>query len=422
VIRLAPGIGRNKIGGTDDALPVTAKGISMRHGPKRASAACGWHLGRRTAHRRSDLHPATRQHVARGLMLALGALLLTACSSIGPGTVGRDRVDYANALSDSWKDQMLLNIVRLRYGDTPTFMDVSSVISAYTLQIAGQLGGAANIGVPGTTTTLPNGSAAAAIQGGYNDRPTISYTPLSGRKFAQSLLQPIPPSAIFSLIAAGYPVDVVLPVTVRALNGVYNRTNQGGTQRPSDPQFYPVLDALRRIQLSRSFSMRIEKQGEEQVAIGVFAKRLDPEVQRDVDFVKSVLNLKTNNSEMSLVYGSLQRSPNELAVLSRSMIEIMQELSADIAVPDKDVAEGRTYATATAPTTPILYDKPRVRIESGPKPPDDPFTAVSYRGNWYWISDHDMGSKRSLTFLLLFFSLAETGVVPEAPVLTIPVQ
>jgi len=33
-----------------------------------------------------------------------------------------------------------------------------------------------------------------------------------------------------------------------------------------------------------------------------------------------------------------------------------------------------------------------------------------------------MRSKRSLTFLLLFFSLAETGVVPEAPVLTIPVQ
>jgi hypothetical protein len=158
------------------------------------------------------------------------------------------------------------------------------------------------------------------------------------------------------------------------------------------------------------------------VAIGVFAKRLDPEVQQDVDFVKSALNLKTDNGEMSLVYGSLPRSPNELAVLSRSMIEIMQELSADIDVPAKDVAAGRTFATAAAPATSAAYDKPRVHIESGPKPPDDPFSTVYYRGNWYWISDHDISSKRSLTFLLLFFSLAETGVVPEAPLLTIPVQ
>lgn len=352
----------------------------------------------------------------------IGSLLLAACSSIGPGTVTRDRVDYANALSDSWKDQMLLNIVRLRYGDTPTFMDVSSVISAYTLQEAAQIGGAINIGSPNNTTTLPNGTGTIAVQGGFNDRPTISYTPLTGRKFAQSLLQPIPPSAIFSLIAAGYPVDVVLPVTVRALNGVYNRTTQGGIRRPADPQFYPLLDALRRVQLSRSFSMRIEKRGDEQTAIGVFAKRLDPEVQQDVDFIKSVLDLRTENGEITLEYGSLQRNPSELAVLSRSMIEIMQELSADIDVPAKDVANGRTYATATAPTQPAPYDLPRVHIESGPTPPASPFTAVSYRGSWYWVSDQDMRSKRSLTFLLLFFSLAETGVVPEAPVLTIPVQ
>lgn len=357
----------------------------------------------------------------RKLSLA-GLLFLAACSSIGPGSVTRDRVDYANALSDSWKDQMLLNIVRLRYGDTPTFMDVSSVISAYTLQEVAQIGGTVNIGSPNNTTTLPNGTGTISVQGGFNDRPTISYTPLTGRKFAQSLLQPIPPSAIFSLIAAGYPVDVVLPVTVRALNGVYNRTSQGGVRRPADPQFYPLLDALRRIQLSRSFSMRIEKRGDEQTAIGVFAKKIDPQTRQDVDFVKSVLGLKIENGEMKLEYGSLQQGPDELAVLSRSMIEVMQELSADIDVPVKDVTDGRTYPTATAPAQSPQYDMPRVRIESGTTPPADPFTAVSYRGTWYWVSDRDMKSKRSLTFLLLFFSLAETGVVPEAPVLTIPVQ
>ena len=353
----------------------------------------------------------------------LVVLTLYGCSSMGPGTVPRDRVDYANALSDSWKDQMLLNIVRLRYADTPTFMDVSSVIAAYTIQVAGSAGAAGNIGVSSNSTTLPNATASVGVAGGYNDRPTISYTPLTGAKFAKSLLQPIPPEAIFSLITAGYPADVVILATVRALNGIYNRTAGGGKRRPSDPEFYPVLDALRRIQASRAFSMRIEKRNNDQVAIGTFASRpLDPEVQRDVDFVRKTLNLKSENGELTLEYGAVQRNPNELAVLSRSMIEVMNEMSADIEVPAGDVSSGRTYATAEPTADASPYDQPRVRIHSGAAPPADAFTAVRYRDTWYWVSDQDFTSKRSLTFLLLFFSLAETGAVPEAPVLTIPVQ
>jgi hypothetical protein len=64
-------------------------------------------------------------------------LLLAGCSGIGPVTVSRDRFDYTAAISDSWKRQMLFNLVKIRYGDAPVFMDVSSVISQY--QIAGQV-------------------------------------------------------------------------------------------------------------------------------------------------------------------------------------------------------------------------------------------------------------------------------------------
>jgi hypothetical protein len=193
---------------------------------------------------------------------------------------------------------MLLNIVRLRYGDTPTFLDVSSVISAYS--IAGQVlaSGTAIVGLPTSTTTLPSGTGSVSVGGGYNDRPTISYTPLTGKKFAQSLLQPIPPAAIFSLIVAGYPVDVVSPAAIRALNGIYNHATQGGTRRPSDPEFYPLLEAWRRIQLSRSFSMRIEKRGDEQSTIGVLAFGMGPEIRRDIEFVRDTLHIKAKNGEI----------------------------------------------------------------------------------------------------------------------------
>ena len=37
-----------------------------------------------------------------------------------------------------------------------------------------------------------------------------------------------------------------------------------------------------------------------------------------------------------------------------------------------------------------------------------------------WVDDRDLGSKRIFSFLMVFSSIAETGVVPQVPVLTIP--
>jgi hypothetical protein len=72
--------------------------------------------------------------VMRALATALASSVLVACQSIGPPQVVRDRFDYAEAISRSWKDNMLLNLVKLRYGDAPLFLDVSSVVEQYTLQ------------------------------------------------------------------------------------------------------------------------------------------------------------------------------------------------------------------------------------------------------------------------------------------------
>jgi len=64
------------------------------------------------------------------IFLAATALWLSACAGIGPPTVSRDRFDYTTAISQSWKSQMLLNLVKLRYGDTPVLLDVASGINS----------------------------------------------------------------------------------------------------------------------------------------------------------------------------------------------------------------------------------------------------------------------------------------------------
>src|SRR3954453_18166153 len=98
------------------------------------------------------------------------AAALAGCASLGPGTIARDRVDYDEAIPTSWKRAMLLNMVKLRYGDTPMFLDVSSIINSYVIE------GQVNAGA----TWPPSSSATAALSGftHYADKPTITYNPL----------------------------------------------------------------------------------------------------------------------------------------------------------------------------------------------------------------------------------------------------
>ena len=66
--------------------------------------------------------------------ILLFSSIMSGCGSMGPNSVSRDRFDYITAISESWKKQMLLNIVKLRYADVPVFMDIGQVISGYELE------------------------------------------------------------------------------------------------------------------------------------------------------------------------------------------------------------------------------------------------------------------------------------------------
>ena len=155
---------------------------------------------------------------------ALVAILLFAgCSGIGPSTLTRDRFDYTGAVAESWKSQMLLNLVKLRYGDTPVFLDVGQIVSGYTMQSTiSALGTIFN--TSGPVPGVPNSSVTLGGQGQFTDRPTITYAPLMGERFARSLMTPIPPPALLSLIQAGYPITLVLRLGVHVINGIQNRS------------------------------------------------------------------------------------------------------------------------------------------------------------------------------------------------------
>jgi len=356
----------------------------------------------------------------RRLPVLLLSLVVAGCASIGPPVIQRDRGDYLSTVADSWKEQTLLNVVRMRYGDAPSFLDVSSVVSAYTIQAQLSAGGVINSNLtsvaPWNTLTMGGGLA-------YQDRPTISYTPLAGDKFAKSFLRPIPPAGIFQLVQAGYPADFILQITVRSLNGIKNQGSSGGQAQPADPEFYPLLDAIRRLQLAQATSMRLEKRGPDEIGHLVLASSRSPQVNQDLKFISDTLRIRPGkDGELTITFGAVPRNDKELAVLSRSMAEIFIELAVGIEVPAEHIAAGRTVPSVRLAGAESPRDRPLVRISSGPAAPPNAYAAVRYRNTSYWIDDGDIMSKRIFTVMMLFFSLAETGVTPQTPTLTIPVN
>jgi hypothetical protein len=124
------------------------------------------------------------RHVAAG-SFCLVLLAGYGCHSVGPGSVRRDRLHYGTAVADSRKEQLLLNIVMTRYGDAPAFFDVVSVVSGYSLETGASLGGQYS-----PESLRGDTFAAAGLTARYTASPTISYSPLTGEKFARSLMAP----------------------------------------------------------------------------------------------------------------------------------------------------------------------------------------------------------------------------------------
>lgn len=361
-------------------------------------------------------HPAMTVKTAFGAAALISILTLGACAGIGPHTVLRDRFDYTSAISDSWKAQMLVNIVKLRYGDTPTFLEVASVINQYSLE--SQLDLRLSWADP-VTAAVPNTKSSGGATR-YIDRPTITYSPLTGEKFARSLMTPIPPSAILSLIQANYPVDLVLRLCVHSINGIRNRYGGSARIRPADPEFYPLIEMLRRLQASGAIGLRVQKKNEKEATLLTFRSKLDKAAEEDSLAVRKILGLDPIADAFSVAYASIAKDDREIAILSRSILEILVDLASYIEVPSIHADQNRVYPTQTEEPPPKSSLSPLIRIQSSKEKPADAFVSVPYHDFWFWIDDRDLPSKRMFSFLMFMFTLVETGGKEGAPIVTIP--
>ena len=125
--------------------------------------------------------------MSRHLALAAGCALVAAaggCTSLGPDSLKRERLQYNTALNMTADQQMLLNLVRLRYHESPVFLEINSISAQYVWEATGEAG--AELSETSALNLFTLGAAAKVTV-----QPTVTYAPLQGEDFAQRILSPV---------------------------------------------------------------------------------------------------------------------------------------------------------------------------------------------------------------------------------------
>lgn len=361
-----------------------------------------------------------RWSAASGMAFRTSALLLAAflagCTTMGPSTIPRDRFDYAAAISDSWKNQMLLNLVKARYAEAPVFLDIASAINSYSMETEGSVGAEFQTPLASNANTLSLGATRK-----YTDRPTITYSPLIGDKFSKSLMTPIPPAALLGLAQAGWNAEMLLRCCVHAVNGHRNFSQRGVMGHAPDPEFLSLVAVLGRIQRAGGLGMRVVREKDASGTVLFFPPRVAGPNAEDIAEAERLLGIKVRaGAEFRVSYGAVPRNDQEIAFLTRSMLETLLDMASYIDVPPAHVAENRASPGFADVGVAASGLKPLIRVRSGVEKPDDAFVTIRYRDLWFWIDDRDLVSKGMFSFLMFLFTLTESGGGQVSPVLTVP--
>ncbi len=358
-----------------------------------------------------------RSRRARLAASLLALALLSGCStSLGPEAVRRDQTNYADALSEASKQQLLLNIVKLRYFETPAFISVSQLVAGYSRSASFSLG----------TSIFSDqfdfaDDIAVGGSGSFTDSPTATYLPIKGADYARILLTPVSPSDLFALLDGGASPEVVLTLALGTINGLVNReAGTGAGFRAGDPEFAEVVQLMAGLIGDREIGFQFDPGKEEGEPRSVTLLIRDDPTTEGVPRIQRMLRLlrlEPDAREVPVRYGFGRGTGGEIVVDTRSFLQILSALSTDVHPPEGHIAAGLTPAVDSRPTVgsiTILSSYSLLR------PPADSYVSVPYRGNWFWVAEDDLRSKRVFSVLLMLLSLFERTGSATTPVIAIP--
>jgi hypothetical protein len=208
---------------------------------------------------------------------------------------------------------------------------------------------------------------------------------------------------------------------VQSINGLRNEQATLDGIRPADPEFHRVRELLRKIQLSGMVRLYVKEDAGKQQAtlLELRTDHIPPEIKAASVELRRLLRLSPDATDFKVVSSLLPSSDTEVAVMTRSLIGILQNMAAEVEVPPEHLAQHRAVPGFEAGHT-LPGIVPMIRIHSAKDKPADAFVGVRYRDTWFWIDDNDIPSKRSFAQLMQLFTMTDTGPKENMPIVTIP--
>ena len=354
----------------------------------------------------------------KGFILVVLLSFLTGCGSlIGPSNIQNERQDFNIALQQTNDEQMLLNLVRMKYRDTNMFLEVSAVASQYSLT--------SNITANGNLTNNFSNSIGLGTKIEYSEKPTISYTPLHGQKFITRLLSQIDPQTIGLLYKSGWSAERLFLLCLEDINGVKNAPRASGPTPKTAPEFkkfQELVSLIRELQLDDSIQLELVSINKSIAFALYFSKDVDKSKKKAVEEILGV----SGKDRYILTQNTLNSKDDEIAFQTRSIREILFYLSQGVEVPECHVENG--LVTTTKNTDGSVFDWTeltgelmKIKSKKCAVPPCNAYVAVKYRDTWFYIEDNDLNSKSTFGLLIQLYDLQSGDTEGAAPVLTLPI-
>ena len=340
---------------------------------------------------------------------------LTACARIGPDIIQASGNDYNVAIQQTNNEQLLLNLVRLKYRETPYFLEVNSVSSQFALTSEAAI--SANFKKQQTPE-------AVGLSGklNYSEQPTVTYLPLHGNDFIQRLLSPISIDTILLLANSGWSIERILRLTVQSINGIPNAPTASGptpNEVPVYKDFIDLTEELRKLQKNGTLKLAYsQEEGKETPVILLDEKNLLPVK------LQMLLDIEPGNTYTLTAGTGKNTNKHSIVISTRSLLGVMYYLSHSVNVPEQDKKAGKVTITKDQYGNEFDWNELTqglFKIQSANQINTSSAIGTKYRGNWFYIDDNDLDSKTTFSLLTQLFSLQAGKAEGITPVLTLPI-
>jgi len=137
----------------------------------------------------------------RGFALVCLLCALAGCVRIPIATMQATATDHNMVLQRASDEQLLLNLVRLRYHEPPFFMEPSAV----SAQLRRNAEVSASAGISDAFVTERSASLGGRL--GFSEQPTLTFVPLRGEAVMAKILSRLDLSTLLLLYHSGWDIE-----------------------------------------------------------------------------------------------------------------------------------------------------------------------------------------------------------------------